>query len=113
MKLPIKGAIDCDLHPAAPSITALMPHLDDFWREHLAERYIDKSPFTLASYAPNLPQSVRQDWRPAKGAPPGADLDALRTQALDAFGTRSPSPMCCMGRWRCSTPTWRRPFARR
>ena len=88
MKLPIKGAIDCDLHPAAPSITALMPYLDDFWREHLAERYIDKSPFTLASYAPNLPQSVRQDWRPAKGAPPGADLDALRTQALDAFGTR-------------------------
>jgi uncharacterized protein len=87
MKLPFTGAIDCDLHPAAPSIKALMPHLDDFWREHLAERYIDQSPFTLMSYAPNLPQSARPDWRPAKGLP-GADLDAVRAQALDRFGTR-------------------------
>jgi predicted TIM-barrel fold metal-dependent hydrolase len=87
MRLPIKGAIDCDLHPAAPSIKALMPYLDDFWREHLAERYIDQSPFTLMSYAPNLPQSARPDWRPAKGSP-GADLDTVRAQALDPFGTR-------------------------
>jgi uncharacterized protein len=87
MKLPIKGAIDCDLHPAPPSIKALMPYLDDFWREHLAERYIDQSPFTLMSYAPNLPHSARPDWRPAKGLP-GADLDTVRAQALDPFGTR-------------------------
>ena len=87
MKLPIKGAIDCDLHPAAPSVRALMPYLDDFWREHLAERYIDQSPFTLMSYAPNLPHSARPDWRPAKGLP-GADLDTVRPQALDPFGTR-------------------------
>ncbi len=87
MKLPIKGAIDCDLHPAVPDVAALMPYLDDFWSAHLAERRIDHSPFTLASYAPNLPQSARHDWRPAKGVP-GADLDALRAQALDTFGTR-------------------------
>ncbi len=87
MKLPIAGAIDCDLHPAVPDVAALTPYLDDFWREHLAERYIDHSPFTLASYAPNLPQSARPDWRPAKGVP-GADFDALRAQALDTFGTR-------------------------
>ena len=87
MKMPFAGAIDCDLHPAVPDVAALMPYLDAFWREHLAERYIDKSPFTLASYAPQLPQSVRRDWRPQKGLP-GADLEALRSQALDAFGTR-------------------------
>ena len=87
MKLPINGAIDCDLHPAVPDVAALMPYLDDFWREHLSERRIDRAPFTLASYAPNLPQSARSDWRPATGVP-GADLDALRAQALDAFGTR-------------------------
>jgi uncharacterized protein len=87
MKLPIKGAIDCDLHPAMPGMKGLMPHLDEFWREHLAERYIDQSPFTLASYASNLPHSARPDWRPAKGVA-GADLEALRVQALDAFGTR-------------------------
>ena len=44
-----------------------MPYLDDFWREHLTERYIDHSPFVLASYAQNLPQSARADWRPANG----------------------------------------------
>jgi uncharacterized protein len=87
MKLPIQGAIDCDLHPAVPSVAALMPYLDDFWREHLAGRYIDRSPFMLASYAPNLPHAARPDWRPAKGLP-GADLDVLRRQALDPFGTR-------------------------
>jgi hypothetical protein len=87
MKLPFQGAIDCDLHPAVPGVAALMPYLDDFWRAHLAERRIDQSPFTLASYPPTLPQSARPDWRPAKAAP-GADLDTVRAQALDAFGTR-------------------------
>jgi uncharacterized protein len=87
MKIPFAGAIDCDLHPAVPDVAALMPHLDAFWREHLAERYIDHSPFTLTSYAPQLPQSARRDWRPQSGVP-GADLDALRSHALDAFGTR-------------------------
>ena len=87
MKLPFAGAIDCDLHPAVPDVAALMPYLDDFWREHLTERYIDHSPFVLASYATNLPQSARPDWRPKQGVP-GADLAALRRDALDAFGTR-------------------------
>ncbi len=87
MKLPFAGAIDCDLHPAVPDVAALMPYLDDFWREHLTERYIDHAPFVLASYAPNLPQSARPDWRP-KQSVPGADLAALRRDALDAFGTR-------------------------
>lgn len=52
MKIPFAGAIDCDLHPAVPDVAALRPYLDAFWREHLAECYIDQSPFTLASYAP-------------------------------------------------------------
>ena len=87
MKLPFAGAIDCDLHPAVPDVAALMPYLDDFWREHLSERYIDHAPFVLASYATNLPQSARADWRPREGVP-GADLAALRRDALDAFGSR-------------------------
>ena len=58
MKLPFTGAIDCDLHPAVPAMAALMPYLGGFWREHLAERYIDHSPFTLGSYAPG-PAAIR------------------------------------------------------
>ena len=25
--------IDCDVHPTVPDITALVPYLDEFWRE--------------------------------------------------------------------------------
>jgi uncharacterized protein len=87
MKVPLTGVIDCDLHPAPPSMAALTPYFDDFWREHFAERYIDQAPFTLMSYASNLPQAARPDWRPAQG-PTAGTLDAVRMQALDVFGTR-------------------------
>src|ERR1700681_3120082 len=87
MKLPFARDNYLVLQPPLPDSAAPIPYLDDFWREHLTERYIDHSPFVLASYAQNLPQSARADWRPAKGVP-GADLAALRRDALDAFGSR-------------------------
>ena len=40
MKVPIKGAVDCDLHPAPPSAEALLPYLDDYWRDQLIDRHI-------------------------------------------------------------------------
>ena len=35
-----KAAIDCDVHPAVPSLKALLPHFDDYWRNSIAERGI-------------------------------------------------------------------------
>ncbi len=87
MKLPYHGAIDCDLHPAVPSTKALVPYLDDFWQDHLANRHIDRFGLTLSSNAPGLPISAREDWRPAQGLP-GSDFELLRKQALDGFGLR-------------------------
>jgi uncharacterized protein len=87
MKLPIVGAIDCDLHPAPPAMSALLPHLDAYWREQFANRHIDRMPFTLSSYPPASPLSARPDWRQASGAPAGS-LDDIRRHALDAFGLR-------------------------
>jgi hypothetical protein len=87
MKVPFKGAIDCDIHPAPPSVEALLPYLDDYWREQFAQRHIDRLPFVLTSYPPSSPLSARPDWRPAAGLP-GGNLDLLRRQALDPFGTR-------------------------
>ena len=87
MKVPYPGAIDCDLHPAMPGMAALLPHLDDYWRDQITNRHIDKSSFILTSYPPNSPLSARPDWRQASGAP-GGDLDMIRRQALDPFGTR-------------------------
>jgi len=82
MKIPCAGAIDCDLHPAPPPVQALLPYLDDYWREQIVSRHIDRMPFQLTSYPPNSPLSARPDWRS------DVSLDALRRQALDPFGTR-------------------------
>ncbi len=86
MKIPYAGAIDCDLHPAMPSVAALMPYLDEYWRDQLANRHIDRYSFVLTSYPPGSPLSARPDWRQPSGAP-GGDLDMIRRQALDPFGS--------------------------
>ena len=80
-------AIDCDLHPAPASLRALLPHMEEFWREQVLLRGIDRSNLTLASFPPNAPSSCRADFRPPAG-PPGSDFNMLKSQALDAFGLR-------------------------
>ena len=80
------GAIDCDIHPAVPSTTALLPYLPEYWHDQFLNRHIERYPFTLMSYPPNAPASCRPDWRVENGLP-GSDVAALRRQALDAFGT--------------------------
>lgn len=87
MKVPFAGAIDCDVHPAVPGMAVLLPYLDEYWRDQITNRYIDRMAFTLSSTQPTLPINGRDDWRPASGLP-GSDLDMLRRQALDAFGSR-------------------------
>jgi predicted TIM-barrel fold metal-dependent hydrolase len=87
MKLPFTGAIDCDLHPAMPAAPALLPYLDEYWRDQIVDRHIDKYSFILTSYPPNSPLSARADWRFPGGAP-GGDIDMIRRHALDPFGTR-------------------------
>jgi predicted TIM-barrel fold metal-dependent hydrolase len=87
MKLSFKGAIDCDVHPATPPTPALLPYLDEYWRDQFVNRHIDRYTFVLTSYPPNSPLSARPDWRFANGAP-GGDLAMIRAQALDPFGTR-------------------------
>src|SRR3954470_3526663 len=87
MQVPIKGAIDCDLHPAPPDATELLPYLDEYWRDQLVDRHIARYSVNLTSYPPNSPLSARPDWRQPSGAP-GGDLDMIRGQALDPFGSR-------------------------
>jgi hypothetical protein len=77
--------IDCDIHPAVPNVAALLPYMDAYWQDQFALRAIDG--VDLASYPPTASLSCRPDWRPRKGKP-GADLEMLRSQALDAFGVR-------------------------
>src|SRR5215471_4220099 len=76
----IAGGVDCDVHPAVPHLTSLLPYLNDYWRDQVTTRgMVD---LVSQSYPPNSPISSRPDWRPAQGKP-GASLDDMRTQALE------------------------------
>ncbi|MBO0765631.1 MAG: amidohydrolase [Hyphomicrobiaceae bacterium] len=79
--------IDCDIHPAGPSIRALLPYVEDVWRELIVLRGIDRLALNLTSYPADAPATVRPDWR-VPGGRPGSDLALLKAQALDAFGSQ-------------------------
>ncbi len=38
MTSPIAGGVDCDLHPAVPHLTSLLPYLNDYWRDQVTTR---------------------------------------------------------------------------
>jgi predicted TIM-barrel fold metal-dependent hydrolase len=94
MPLPVNEAIDCDVHPAVPSLQALIPYLDDYWRDSVEQRGVHE--LASIAYPENAPITARPDWRvdPAK---PGAGLEALRTQVLDAFGSALAICNCLYG----------------
>ena len=70
-----------------PSAQDLLPYLDDYWRDQITSRYIDRYTFVLTSYPPNSPLTCRPDWRPATGFP-GGGLDLIRRHVLDPFRLR-------------------------
>ena len=84
MSAETRGAIDCDLHPALPGCMALLPYLDDHWREEITSRGLDDLDFSL--WPRNAPLTARADWRPEKGLA-GGTVEQLRSQALEPFGT--------------------------
>ena len=78
----VAGGVDCDLHPAVPHLTSLLPYLDDYWRDQVTTRgMVD---LVSQSYPANSPISARPDWRPAQGKP-GSRLEDMQAQALDPF----------------------------
>ena len=78
-----EGAVDCDVHPMPPSMAALAPYLDPFWRDQVVERGI--TTLDSQSWPIRSPKTVRADWRDGQGRG-GATLAALQSQALDRFG---------------------------
>ncbi len=76
----MRDAIDCDVHITVPGMAALMPYLDEAWRDLITTRGIDG--LELASYPPNAPMTRRPDWR--TGAPP---LQALQQAVFGELGS--------------------------
>ena len=68
MSVPAPGAIDCDIHPALPSMQALVPYLDEYWRAHILMRGLERDNYTASAFPPNAPINCRPDWKPAKGS---------------------------------------------
>ena len=92
--MPSVGAIDCDVHPAVPGMRALLPYLEEHWREQVAVRGIDG--LDPASYPVNIPANAR----PTGVRPPAsraADLALLREHVLAPFQTRFAILNCLYG----------------
>src|SRR6195256_266531 len=82
MTSPIAGGVDCDLHPAVPHLTSLLPYLNDYWRDQVTTRGM--TDLVSQSYPPNSPISARPDWRPAQGKP-GSSLADMQKQGRGKF----------------------------
>jgi hypothetical protein len=81
----LQGAIDCDVHCAPASIQALVPYMDDYWRDYVENAGMYLSPTLAGTY----PEAVSP-------APP-ADVDTLRTEVLDPWGLRAAVLTCVSG----------------
>jgi predicted TIM-barrel fold metal-dependent hydrolase len=91
------GAIDCDLHPAVPSMKVLLPYLDDYWREMVSVRALDRLNLSLTSYPQNAPISCRPDWTLDGGRPAGSSLQAMQEHVLDRYQPRFGILNCLYG----------------
>src|ERR1700756_2519584 len=85
MTTPLPGGVDCDLHPAVPHLTSLLPYMNDYWRDQVTTRgMVD---LVSQSYPTNSPISSRPDWRPRQGKP-GAELAGLQAQGNPLYGVQ-------------------------
>src|SRR3954471_22837402 len=73
--------IDCDLHPAVPSIEVLTPYLPAYWREQISQSGF-KGPVDSA-YPISAATSSRPDVPAAHTGSVAEQLSALRTQVLE------------------------------
>ncbi|MGE4043945.1 MAG: amidohydrolase family protein [Acetobacteraceae bacterium] len=89
-----QGPIDCDVHPTVPGIRALLPYMDELWRETVVRRGIDE--LTTISYPTVNPITSRKDWRDDTGKA-ATSAAALGQQALDPFGSRCAILNCLYG----------------
>jgi uncharacterized protein len=93
---PYAGAVDCDLHCAVPDMSVLVPYLDDYWREMVRVRALDRLNLSLTSYPDNAPISCRPDWK-LDGKKAGSSLLAMQNHVLDRYQPRFGILNCLYG----------------
>src|SRR5215470_20238950 len=87
-------SIDCDVHPSVPGMRALMPYLEDFWRDSVEDRGITS--LESISYPPNAPISARSDFRGA-GNRAATTVGELQAQVFDRWGASFAICNCLYG----------------
>lgn len=83
--------IDAEAHVAPPSVDALLPYLDDHWREYISHSAFKGAPDT--SYPKGLPTTARPGATPPNGVP-GSDLALMQAQVLDPLGVEAAILTC-------------------
>jgi len=78
----LRGAIDCDVHPSVPGIAALLPYLDDYWRDMIELRGI--AGYETHTNPPLVPASARPDWR-GDQIHAGESVERLQADLLDRW----------------------------
>src|SRR5262245_59135849 len=81
--MPDLRAIDCDVHPTVPDIKALLPYLDDHWRDQVEDRGIPS--LESISYPLNAPITARPDWRGPKGVA-AASVSEVARHVFERWG---------------------------
>jgi predicted TIM-barrel fold metal-dependent hydrolase len=93
MTSPIAGGVDCDLHPAVPHLTSLLPYLNDYWRDQVTTRGM--TDLVSQSYPP-----IRRSRAPglAAGAgQAGSSLADMQKQALERLPSATASAIRSIG----------------
>jgi uncharacterized protein len=88
------GPVDCDVHPTVPALAALMPYLDEMWRDTVVRRGLDE--LNTIAYPANSPLTARADFRDDRGRP-ATTAERLGREALDPFGTQIAICNCLYG----------------
>ena len=79
-------AIDCDVHPTVPSMKALLPYLDDYWRDSVRGARHRRASRPI-SYPPNAPITSRPDWR-GKDGRAATEVGAARRSGARPLASR-------------------------
>jgi len=90
----LDDVIDCDVHPTVTGMQALLPYLDDFWREAVEERGINS--LETVTYPPNAPLTSRPQWRGSGGRAAISPSD-LAAQVCDRWHARIAICNCLYG----------------
>jgi predicted TIM-barrel fold metal-dependent hydrolase len=88
------GAIDCDVHPTVPDNKALLPYLDEYWRESIVSRGINS--LETISYPTKSPLTSRPEWRDKSGYA-ATDPRQLAGQVFDRWQAGTAILNCLYG----------------